>query len=175
MVVAGAAFTADLGPRDGVRARRYKFQRVFAPKKDWGASSYKSVMLAECKKHGMKPVCDQKSGCDGGLYLGQHYKLSYGNYRRTSSNYPTGWSKVRHHWDGLCTFDSRRGSTTQYCDLASSYTTRTMKVNPNFMCGKVEMENGEQCLLYRGVPVGCDVPALCCALPPCVISPGWST
>lgn len=148
-VVAGEAFSADLGARAGLPARRYKFQRVFVAEEDRKSSkSYKDIMVAECTKHGMKPVCNQKSNCAGGLWLGQSHMLSHGSQRRTKSYYPEGWSKISDKWNGLCTFDSGKNGKSQSCDLGNTYQQKTKENNPNFMCGVVEMENGESLVVY---------------------------
>ena len=142
-----AAFRADLGARESLPARRYKFERVFVPEEERESpKSYKDLMLAECAKHGMKPVCDDKHACDGGLWIGNQHSLSHGSYRKNKSYNAEGWSKVEDQWAGLCTFKSDSSDAKQYCNL-ETYNERTSKsVNPNFMCGVVEMENGEDLL-----------------------------
>merc|ERR1719446_324857 len=67
-------FTADLGSKNGVAAHRYRFEEV--DPMDWGSDNYDTIMVDECKKIGMKPICDHPSYCnnaDESLYLGQDH------------------------------------------------------------------------------------------------------
>jgi hypothetical protein len=64
-----------------------------------GQSVFSNTMVTECAKYKMKPICEhpsyckQYSGPDGpALYLGQASHTAYGQFRKTMSNWPAGWS-----------------------------------------------------------------------------------
>ena len=74
------SFSAKLGARQGAPAADYLF-RVAAPErnaagliKGYGRrATYSTIMVNECKKYGMKPICDHPSWCsndDSALYIG---------------------------------------------------------------------------------------------------------
>ena len=72
------------------------------------SGSYSTIMISECKKYGMKPVCDRGSMCKNdasALYLGQKDSAHissrpYGHYYKPY--WPRGWDEIRINWKGLC-------------------------------------------------------------------------
>ena len=52
-------------------------------------------MIAECKKHGMKPVCENPSFCKddaAALYIGQTNHISNPSHLNNNAWFPSGWS-----------------------------------------------------------------------------------
>ena len=77
--------TAELGAKNGVPARTYRFQMV---KASTTSGKYSDIMINDCKKIGMKPVCDHPSYCKtdkNAVYIGQSHHLAHGGHRGTSS------------------------------------------------------------------------------------------
>ena len=65
--------------------------------------SYSGVMISECRKYGMKPVCEHPSYCKNdksALYLGQSGHTAYPGHRNSNNYWPRGWSSIRGNWDG---------------------------------------------------------------------------
>ena len=105
-------FTATLGKFNGVPARNYSF-RVGASQARSG--SYSIIMVQECKKYGMKPVCDRTDYCENdtaALYIGQkkHIEIAIPGNRNINSYFPSGWSAIAKKWDGLCSYTGTKGS-----------------------------------------------------------------
>ena len=89
---APTAATYTLGALGGVQAHTYEFARVTHTS---SSGRYSDIMIAECKKHGMKPVCDNPTYCKNdadALYIGQSNHISYPAHRNRNSNFPSGWS-----------------------------------------------------------------------------------
>ena len=112
-------FKAKLGAKNGVPARSYSF-RYARPSSDSG--NYSSIMIAECKKFGMKPVCEYDYYCKNdksSLYIGQSGLLTSS---RGNSYAPAGFSKISTHWSGLCGYGgSPRGSNFRaICNVPSN-------------------------------------------------------
>ena len=86
-----AAFSASLGARNGVAANTYTFElRTLSSK----TGNYGNDMINECKKVGMKPVCDHPSYCKNdanSLYIGQTYGISDARQRKVASYFPSGF------------------------------------------------------------------------------------
>ena len=57
----------------------------YATAQSWGKhKSFSHLMVAECKKMDMRPVCEHPSYCrndKAALYIGQYYHLSISPYR----------------------------------------------------------------------------------------------
>ena len=72
----GQSFSARLGAKNGVGMRTYLFRKTKLSKTSGG--SYSELMIAECKKFSMKPVCDHPSYCakdPTALYIGQDHHI----------------------------------------------------------------------------------------------------
>ena len=79
--VDGAPFTALLQSKNGVPAREYEFQRQ---KASASSGRYSDIMIKDCAKIGMKPVCDHPSYCktdSKSIYIGQTHHLAYPGHR----------------------------------------------------------------------------------------------
>ena len=89
-VKAPLSFETSLGAKNGVLARTYQFRVVHATDT---SGSYSDVMIKDCGKIGMKPVCDHPSYCksDGkAIYIGQDSHIAYSSTRSNSALFPTG-------------------------------------------------------------------------------------
>ena len=70
---------------------------------------YNALMISECRKYGMKPICDYYSWCQNdqnALYIGQGngYYLSNPSQRRNNNWMPSGFSAIRSKWQGKCVY-----------------------------------------------------------------------
>ena len=75
------SFAASLGEKNGVPARKYKFDIVRA---STSSGRYSDVMIKDCKAIGMKPVCDHPSYCKNdkkSLYIGNTHHIAYPGHR----------------------------------------------------------------------------------------------
>ena len=64
-----------LGAMNGAKAAAYEFKKV---KLQGKSGKYSTLMINECAKNGMKPVCDHPSYCGAdanAVYIGQRYPL----------------------------------------------------------------------------------------------------
>merc|ERR1712242_452390 len=105
-----ASLKAVLGSKNGVPGQRYEFRVI---QTDIRSGKFSDVQVTECQKVGMKPICDHRSYCRNdkkSLYLGQDHHLAYPGHRNNNNFFPAGWSKVKHLWDGMCTYTSNRGA-----------------------------------------------------------------
>ena len=67
---------------NGQKSNEYEFMRATLSSR---SGSYSALMVEQCKKIGMKPVCDHPSYCKddiNSLYIGQKQNIAYGYYRR---------------------------------------------------------------------------------------------
>merc|ERR1711871_347363 len=128
---------AELGSKNGVPARTYTFQMV---KASTTSGKYSDIMINDCKKIGMKPVCDHPSYCKtdkNAVYIGQTHHLAHGGHRGTSAYFPSGWSTIASEWDGLCAYTANHGSPKALCNhAAGSHAWQTPAQSPKFMCAK---------------------------------------
>ena len=97
-------------------------------------------MVAECKKLGMKPVCDHPSYCrtnKAGLYIGQHSHIAYRPYRNINSWFPSGWSQISSNWDNLCAYTANANGNYAYCNIPiNTHAWRHPgQYSPGFICG----------------------------------------
>merc|ERR1740123_1751360 len=147
-------FSATLGAMNGVEAARYDFRVV---KASTTSGSYSDIMVAECAKYDMKPVCDKKVYCGPeidkrALYLGQTQVISAPLYRNDEKWNPSGWSNIKDRWNGLCVYTGSKKKQEAFCNTPSSlHSWRTAaQYNPGFVCGvKVYCESDERAL-YLG-------------------------
>ena len=79
----------------------YFASQVTAPKGAKG--TYPAIMIAECAKHSMKPVCDHAKSCDAsGLFIGQAGSLSTPADRENAQKVPLGFAAISSSWKGAC-------------------------------------------------------------------------
>ena len=99
-------------------------------------------MVGECKKFGMRPVCDHPRYCKNdaaALYLGQSEHLAYKPHRNNNGLVPSGLSSIRAHWEGLCSYTGTANGSQALCNIPTNqhnwYTPAYAQVG--FMCGRV--------------------------------------
>ena len=140
-----APFSASLGARNGVSAAEYLF-KVFSVDKVGKKDYYKNIMIAACKTHGMKPVCDHPSYCrndKNAIYLGQNTHLARAGAPQDYSHYmPCGLNKLLPRWKNLCVYagTSLSSGSKAACnrpDNTGSHDTLTpQQSNRAFICAK---------------------------------------
>ena len=146
-------FVAKLGANNGVKAATYTFRKAFSSAK---SGSFSSIMISECKKHGMKPVCEHPSFCKNdkaGLYIGQDSYISYPELRQKIRN-PSGFDKIQSNWNGVCVYtagsperlssggkrnrrDYARCNVPMWRHMPTWKRPRDWYTAMGFMCGKV--------------------------------------
>ena len=136
-------FVAKLGAKNGVPSATYKFRKVPSDAYDVPHYNFKLIMISECKKVSMKPVCDHPSYCKNdkeALYLGQSNHLAYLPHRKTASYNPSGFDKIMSNWNGLCSYTGTARNPRALCNIpVNTHSWQYVnKVNPGFMCGKVK-------------------------------------
>ena len=165
-------FTASLGPKNGVPSHAYTFRNArdtrTADEKRESHMSYNAVMIAECQKHGMKPVCNHPVPCKAdtrALYIGQSSYIALPHSHASRGLFPGGWnSALQRNWAGLCSYTgvpkSRRtsGVYKQYtrCNIPikSSSWRLPSQYNPGFVCGKVVVSTAIQVTAKLGAKNG---------------------
>jgi hypothetical protein len=131
-------FEGELGDKNGIDAGVYKFQRI---RIQTTSGNYDTIMVNECSKLGMKPLCDHPSYCKAdirAIYIGQSNHISYGPHRNQDSYFPQGWSNIKGKFPSdFCTFTGPHGSTAKtLCTHGSSHAWRTPNENREIMCAK---------------------------------------
>ena len=121
----GAGFTANLGAgRNGFRAGTYTFLKQTLASR---SGSYSSRMIQQCLKYNMKPVCDHPNYCRNdldALYIGQRSHITpYGWHQSMdgiNSWFPSGWSSISSHWDGLCSYTANANRNYALCNIPAN-------------------------------------------------------
>merc|ERR1711907_904361 len=135
----GPAFKASLGPKGDVPGRRYIFKRVVASEDN---GSYANIMVRDCQRHGMKPVCEHPKNCKNdskALYIGNTHHLEYPGQRKNLGFFPSGWSKIQRRFDGLCAYTGKAHGQQALCNVPkNSHNWKKPNESEAFMCGKVE-------------------------------------
>eukprot|EP01048_Picozoa_sp_COSAG05_P000830 COSAG05_NODE_25_length_31349_cov_4.978560_25_plen_492_part_00 len=122
-------FTASLAPQQANTAGpagTYTFkiaQPTSAAAKS--AQSYNALMVDECRKYGMKPICNYYTWCQNdpnALYIGQYngYYLSYPQHRRNNNWMPSGFSAIRSKWQGKCVYSGNGQGGKALCNTPSN-------------------------------------------------------
>mgnify|MGYP007101615754 CR=1 FL=1 len=129
------SFSAKLGGRNGVPAREVFFAPAQTTEK---SGSYTQIMIDECKKIGMKPVCDHKNYCknDGNaFYIGQDHHVAHRGHRYNNGYFPSGWSEIKKHFDNMCMYTKNHGGHEKaLCQNGDGHDWRTPAQNNKFMC-----------------------------------------
>jgi hypothetical protein len=131
-----AAFSAALGSRNGASSGTYTFRKVRA---QTTSGNYDTIMINECSKYSMKPLCDHPSYCKTDqrvTYIGQDHHIAYYPHRNADSYFPTGWSNVKGKFtNDFCTFTAHHGGSQQtLCTHGSSHSWFTAAAKPDIMC-----------------------------------------
>ena len=113
--------------------------------------SYSSLMIAECKKLNMLPVCDYYSWCGldkRSLYIGQRFHLADPAKRRNTRaialsklGRPQGFALIAKHWDHLCSYSAgadgdELGANCHIDGTAETKSKTPWQYNPGFICGR---------------------------------------
>merc|ERR1712166_1114766 len=139
MCAGGLDFKANLGTgRYGVPKRSYTFSQAFLNSPD---GTFSVRMRQSCSALGMKPVCDHPSYCRNdakSVYLGQYSHIAYRPYRNINGWFPSGWSKIKTNWDGLCSYTNNANGNYALCNIPINTHAwrRPSQYNPGFMCAK---------------------------------------
>lgn len=136
-------------------------------------NQYGAVMIKECARYKMKPICDYYGWCQNDartLYLGQtngYFMSQHATYKSVFPYFPAGWKAIAANFGGDPAHPSRSNgpnmnyydhcfyysasSTTAYC---GTYNGGHSSYRPyqyaGFMCGAVNYKTGVRCWI-----VGC--------------------
>ena len=126
--------------------------------------TYSDLMVKQCARYKMKPVCDHPSYCRNdkkALYLGQKGHLAYPPHRNQAKYKPQGWDQIQRNsnsatsWDGLCYYTSHANKGKALCNVPiKTHSWKTpLQYNPGFMCGKmlkkISGETHRQCFDHK--------------------------
>jgi len=133
-----ATVSANIGAKNGAKGGMFTFEVTKLAARN---GKYTDRMREQCKKFGMKPVCDHPSYCKNdknALYLGQSGHLAYKPHRNNNNYSPTGFSDIRTTWDGLCSYTNGANGNYALCNIpTNSHSWRHPgQANPGFVCGK---------------------------------------
>jgi len=111
-------FTAKLGPapqwKQNFKGGTFTFRKIKIEGSNLSPTRLDTYQLQECKKVGMKPICDHPSYCrtdTKSLYIGQTHHLAYAPYRDRYPNFfPTGFAAIRTYWNAACSYTGRYGT-----------------------------------------------------------------
>lgn len=133
-------FRATLEGKNGVAKKKYFFLPVSTTET---SGTYSDIMVDECNKFQMKPVCDHPSYCkndEKALYIGQSHHLAYKPHRKNSGYMPGGFSQIENKWDGMCAYTNRKGQKDNaLCNIPSnSHGWFAVASAQRFMCGSTK-------------------------------------
>jgi len=133
-----ASFRAAITSKNGAMSREYMFQMVKLTSK---SGAYSNLMVAECAKVGMKPVCDHRSYCgtdNKAVFLGQTHHMAYKPHRRNNNYAPAGLASIQHYWDGLCSYTASANGNAALCNIPKNTHAwrQPSQANPGFICAK---------------------------------------
>jgi hypothetical protein len=134
-----APFTGELSGENGANAGNYTFQRVRAQVDVTSAGTYDEVMISECAKVGMKPLCDNPTYCKSdtkSVYIGQSHNIAHKPHRNINSYFPTGWDTLKHKFpDTFCTYTANSGGAAKsLCTTGAGHSWQSVTGNPEIMC-----------------------------------------
>jgi hypothetical protein len=131
-------FQGELGSMNGGNAGMYKFQRV---RTFVDSGNYDDIMISECDKVGMKPLCDHPSYCRNdpkSAYIGQQQHIAHKPHRDINSYFPSGWNELKTKFpDYFCTYTAHHGSSAQsLCTTGGGHSWQKVTGNREIMCAK---------------------------------------
>jgi len=134
-----APYTKDLAARNGVPARRYRFNTITTMAT---SGNFSAVMINECKKLGMKPLCDHQSYCkndNASVYIGQTAHIAYPPQRNNNGYFPAGWADVRQNkFSGpLCVYTARANGNNALCTVNNTHAWKTPYAGAVIACAVV--------------------------------------
>ena len=112
--------------------------------------SYSSLMISECKKYGMKPVCDYPGYCKNdkaALYIGQSGYLAYSPHRNNKHRMPSGFADIAFNWEQRCSYTGTSRKAYARCEVrqnwlssrsAKTYWKLPAQYNNGFICGVLD-------------------------------------
>merc|ERR1711957_833811 len=107
-------FSGDLGSKNLAPAGTYTFRKVRITAT---SGNYDTVMVNECAKVDMKPLCEDPSYCKNDPrsgYIGHTGHITIPTDRNEDSYFPSGWAQLKGQFPvEFCAFTtSSRGTTT---------------------------------------------------------------
>jgi len=131
-------FSGTLGEKSGADGGKYTFQRV---RTSQTSGNYDTIMINECQKIGMKPLCDNPSYCKNdanSVYIGQTYHIAHTPHRNIDSYFPSGWSDVKGNFPTtFCTYTGASGGASKtLCTTGGSHSWQSVTGNNEIMCAK---------------------------------------
>jgi hypothetical protein len=132
-------FSGALGAKNGVAAGTYTFQRV---RTNVTVGNYDAVMVEECEKIGMKPLCDNPPYCKNdpkSIYIGQTHHIAHSAHRNIDAFFPTGWAQLKAKFPTtFCTYTGHSGGSAKtLCTTGGSHTWQTLSGNQEMMCARL--------------------------------------
>ena len=132
----GVPFSAELGAKNGAQSGEYFFQLVQTKKT---SGSYTDIMVEECDKIGMKPLCEHPSYCKNNaqsIYIGQTNHIAHGGHKNEDSYFPSAWWAVKDKFPSrFCTYTNNHGGHDKaLCINGGSHHWRTPAQDNNIMC-----------------------------------------
>jgi hypothetical protein len=129
-------FSGQLGSSNGAPGGTYTFQKVRA---QTTSGNYDQIMINECNKQGMKPLCDHPSYCRTdarATYIGQAHHIAYGPHRNADGYFPSGWSSVKGKFVAdFCTFTGNAGGAARtLCTNGNSHGWYAATAKADIMC-----------------------------------------
>ena len=117
-----------------------KVNKLHGNKPLGSGKDYANIMIHECAKLKMKPVCEHPSYCrndKNALYLAGNH-ISIPSYHSSYSYwYPTGFHRIKDKFAAACYYTGKARGNYALCNIPSnSHAWRTVaQYNPGFVCG----------------------------------------
>jgi len=144
-------FSGELGSRNGAPGGKYTFQKVRITAT---SGNFDTVMVNECSKKGMKPLCDHPSYCRNdarSTYIGQNNHMAYPPHRNQDSYFPSGWSNLKQQFPhDFCAFTGPHGGAHQtLCTNGNSHSWYNINQARDIMCVKAPGQAQQQSVAIR--------------------------
>ena len=155
---AGGGFTAALKGKNDVPSYIYYFKVAQLPSGEWGKDYQGAycvdLMVQQCAKIGMKPICDHRAWCGKDpkvLFIGQTHQLGYKPHRVNNVYMPEGFSTIQHKFDHLCGYSGNANGNYAICNIPiNTHAWRHPgQYKPGFMCARVLAPAGSDFGLLR--------------------------
>ena len=136
---------AGFGAKNGVPSRAYDWKVL---KLSSRSGSYTANMISQCKKEGMKPVCDHPNYCRNdanAIYIGQTNHISYRPHRLNNNYMPTGFKSVENLFQGRCVYTANANGNYALCNIpGNSHSWRNpSQADVGFVCAKAIVVEGD--------------------------------
>merc|ERR1711957_1163212 len=107
-------FSGILGSKNRANAGKYTFQKVRATAT---SGNMDTIMVNECSKKKMKPLCDHPSYCKTdprAAYIGQTNHMALRPHLNQDSYFPSGWNELKQKFPyDFCAFTGPHGGAVQ--------------------------------------------------------------